>query len=276
MNGIDPALLPEGPEGDAVGIDPYAPTTAYGIEDQGAWGAPEPTSHTDQYAGEYYVDASTGYAHQYAVAGPSKATHVSAIPAYAPYGAQSQVDSTAFHQTHAETPQVQAPVVAEADYWYPQASLDPPEIAPLATQIADTAATPSPSRDPRSVSVPASASASTSARPPRGPPRGPRGPYKKTREKQERLKALALPKLSAPVASNEFAPDHEPELDRIIVTPRKAADPQGIVVRELECSFCQLTEAANKKGQPEAMISCVRCGRSGEQTFVPIRGVDPC
>ena len=51
------------------------------------------------------------------------------------------------------------------------------------------------------------------------------------------------------------------------VTPG-AAKP-GAVVRDEFCSFCQGTDAKNKGGFPETMLTCEKCGRSGTSVCLP-------
>lgn len=40
----------------------------------------------------------------------------------------------------------------------------------------------------------------------------------------------------------------------------------GAVIREDFCSFCGGTDAINKQGVQETMVSCAACGRSGHPT----------
>lgn len=41
--------------------------------------------------------------------------------------------------------------------------------------------------------------------------------------------------------------------------------------REEECGFCQGDDAKNKEGQPETMVTCTECGRSGEGLWIRLR-----
>lgn len=41
--------------------------------------------------------------------------------------------------------------------------------------------------------------------------------------------------------------------------------------RETECSFCGGDDAKNKEGEPETMVTCADCGRSGESMRVRSR-----
>ncbi|KAF4613588.1 hypothetical protein D9613_007898 [Agrocybe pediades] len=52
------------------------------------------------------------------------------------------------------------------------------------------------------------------------------------------------------------------------VEPERPVQPPKLkrrrkVLREEECSFCQGNETKNKRGEPEAMLTCHECGRSG-------------
>lgn len=268
MEGLDPALISED---DAVGIDPYAQPSAY-VPDNGAWASSAATPGHDasiggHYHGGYFVDPAVGYDQQYATAGPSNAAYVPPMPAYSPY---ANLNASAAYPNGVNHTPVVAPT---ADYWYPPevpAAPIVPDAAPLLEP--NQAFSRSPERQPRSVSISASASD-----PPRKKARGPvpgvrRGPYKVTRERLERERRMAEALSQSPAAAAAKAapvaepePEPEPEYEQIMVTPRKVVELPGAVEREEECPLCHGTETSNKDNKPESLISCGTCGRSGER-----------
>ncbi len=49
------------------------------------------------------------------------------------------------------------------------------------------------------------------------------------------------------------------------------ADAIQLVQRNTYCDFCQGSDELNREGQPERMISCHRCGRSGHPSCLGMK-----
>ncbi|KAF8134977.1 hypothetical protein EV363DRAFT_1160142 [Boletus edulis] len=63
----------------------------------------------------------------------------------------------------------------------------------------------------------------------------------------------------APQPPAAYLPIPETELPRVTKPQKRKRRPR----REKECGFCQGNDAKNKHSEPEAMVSCEECGRSG-------------
>lgn len=70
---------------------------------------------------------------------------------------------------------------------------------------------------------------------------------------------------TAPPKSKESKKSAPPPTPSAPHAPAPGPGPaRGAVVRDEFCSFCQGTDAKNKAGYPEKMLTCEKCGRSGE------------
>lgn len=66
----------------------------------------------------------------------------------------------------------------------------------------------------------------------------------------------------------DYVPVEEPQPPPPSKPVRRKRKPR----REEECSFCQGDDNKNKNGEPELMLTCHECGRSGEIQTIPIYG----
>lgn len=80
-------------------------------------------------------------------------------------------------------------------------------------------------------------------------------------------------KPASPTAGPSTAPPAKPKENKkppAPATPSATAPgpgpARGVVVRDELCSFCRGTDAKNKAGYMEKMLSCEKCGRSGEMS----------
>lgn len=72
----------------------------------------------------------------------------------------------------------------------------------------------------------------------------------------------------APQPPAAYLPIPETELPRVAKTQKRKRKPR----REEECGFCQRNDGKNKHGEPEVMVSCEECGRSGASRRAGPRG----
>ncbi|KAF8591104.1 hypothetical protein K439DRAFT_1059479 [Ramaria rubella] len=74
----------------------------------------------------------------------------------------------------------------------------------------------------------------------------------------------------APLTNDTFLPPRVPSPPRPLKRKRKT---RPIARRDEDCSFCQGNDGSNKNQQPEEMVSCVACGRSGHPSCLGIEGI---
>ncbi|KAF8558205.1 hypothetical protein OG21DRAFT_1595586 [Imleria badia] len=73
----------------------------------------------------------------------------------------------------------------------------------------------------------------------------------------------------APQPPAAYLPIPEAELPRVTKPPKRKRKPR----REKECGFCQGNDTKNKLGEPEAMVFCEECGRSGHPSCMELAKV---
>lgn len=89
---------------------------------------------------------------------------------------------------------------------------------------------------------------------------------------QPRARSSATPAAPGPNPKRKPKDGKSPAAAPEPTTTAESTDPPAVVVRDEYCSFCSGTDAKNKAGFPERMLTCEKCGRSGTSASLSWRG----